>query len=91
MIRKQLYIEADQEKALKRQAKALGVSEAELMRQALDSVLKPAVQERPKPSAALEQLLEAADELSTEYKFEENESLKRQNLYEEDQRQSRWS
>ncbi len=91
MIRKQVYIEVHQEKALKRQAKALGVSEAELMRQALNTVLKPAVQERAKPSAALEQLFEVAAELSTEYQFEENESLKRQNLYEEDQRQSRWS
>lgn len=91
MIRKQLYIEAEQEKALKRQAKALGVSEAELMRQALDSILKPAVQERPKTSAALEQLFNVADELTSSYQFETKDSFDRQTLYEEDNRQKRWS
>jgi hypothetical protein len=39
MIRKQLYIEARQDQALKDRAKALGISEAELMRRALDAVL----------------------------------------------------
>ncbi len=91
MIRKQVYIEVHQEKALKRQAKALGVSEAELMRQALDSVLKPAVQERPKISAALEQLFNVADELTSSYKFETDDSFDRQTLYEDDNRQKRWS
>lgn len=38
-VRKQLYIEARQEKMLKRLSKELGVSETELIRQALDIVL----------------------------------------------------
>lgn len=36
MTRKQLYIEARQDKALKRRAKHLGVSEADLVRRAID-------------------------------------------------------
>lgn len=36
MIRKQIYIEPEQEAMLKRQAKELGVTEAELIRKAID-------------------------------------------------------
>jgi hypothetical protein len=36
MTRKQLYIEARQDKALKRRAKILGISEADLVRRAID-------------------------------------------------------
>ena len=39
MIRKQLYIEEAQDKALKRRAKELGVTEAEVVRRALDEAL----------------------------------------------------
>lgn len=39
MIRKQIYIEARQEQLLKRLAKDLGTTEAELIRQGLDQVL----------------------------------------------------
>jgi hypothetical protein len=39
MIRKQIYIEARQEHLLKRLAKDLGTSEADLIRQGLDQVL----------------------------------------------------
>ena len=35
MIRKQIYIEPEQEELLKRKAKTLGLSEAELIRQAI--------------------------------------------------------
>ena len=40
MIRKQLYITREQDRALKRQARALGVSEAELVRRALDDLVR---------------------------------------------------
>jgi hypothetical protein len=40
MTRKQLYIPARQEKALKRRAKALGISEADLVRRALDLLFR---------------------------------------------------
>lgn len=49
MIRKQLYIDASQEALLKARAAAQGVSEADLVRQALDALLggtgRPAVAE----------------------------------------------
>ena len=38
MVRKQLYIEPDQEALLKRRAAELGVTEAELIRRAIDQV-----------------------------------------------------
>ena len=38
MIRKQVYIEAEQDRRLKRQARALGVTEAELIRRGLDGI-----------------------------------------------------
>ncbi len=39
MVRKQIYIGAAQERVLKREAKRQGVSEAELIRRALDSAV----------------------------------------------------
>lgn len=38
MIRKQLYITREQERSLKRKARELGISEAELVRRALDDL-----------------------------------------------------
>ena len=40
MIRKQLYITREQDHALKRQARELGVSEAEFVRRALDEAVR---------------------------------------------------
>ena len=42
MVRKQLYIERRQDELLKDQAKQLGVSEAELVRRAIDEAVSPA-------------------------------------------------
>lgn len=39
MVRKQFYLEGDQVKALKRKAGDIGVSEAEVIRRALDAAL----------------------------------------------------
>lgn len=47
MIRKQVYIEARQEHLLKRLAKELGVTEADLIRQGLDQVLQAGVTVTP--------------------------------------------
>jgi len=41
MIRKQVYIEAEQEKLLKRWARELGVTEAELVRRGIDQIARP--------------------------------------------------
>jgi hypothetical protein len=48
MIRKQVYIEPDQDAVLKKQAAMLGVTEAEVIRRAIDTqvaFLKPAVRD----------------------------------------------
>ncbi len=57
MIRKQVYIEAGQEEKLKRLSHRLGITEAELIRRAIDSFEAPA-RVRPEASSALVQLLE---------------------------------
>jgi hypothetical protein len=62
VIRKQLYIEASQDRALKRRARALGISEAELVRRALDQVLDD-TRARPRRLDALEQFLQRAQAL----------------------------
>ncbi|MEL6611069.1 MAG: hypothetical protein AAFQ53_03150, partial [Bacteroidota bacterium] len=41
LVRKQLSVTADQDRALKRRSRELGVSEAELVRRALDAALAP--------------------------------------------------
>jgi len=40
MVRKQVYIEPEQEKRLKQRARELGVSEAELIRRGIDQVTR---------------------------------------------------
>jgi len=50
-VRKRLYIDARQEKMLKRRAKELGVSQAELIRQGLDMVLAGGEGPVPDPQA----------------------------------------
>lgn len=90
MIRKQLYIEEQQERALKTKAKALGISEAELMRQALSDALKETAYTRAAKTNLLEMLFKEADKISQTHQFEEAEHFDRQALYENDNRQNRW-
>lgn len=52
MVRKQLYLAGDQERALKRRAAETGLSEAELVRQALDAVLAAPASAAPRPGRA---------------------------------------
>ncbi len=61
MVRKQLYITESQEEALKRRSAETGVSEAELVRRALDTALQsqPPSSWRPDNAAALSQLRRA--------------------------------
>lgn len=51
MVRKQVYIEARQEKALEERAKQLGVTEAELIRRSLDRGLEGLSPRKPDPEA----------------------------------------
>lgn len=66
MVRKQLYIEERQDRALKRRAKKLGISEAEVVRAALDAAFAKEGVQAPPPSLPeddpLEQLLKLAEE-----------------------------
>ncbi|MGH7331355.1 MAG: hypothetical protein ACREKS_01145 [Candidatus Rokuibacteriota bacterium] len=52
MVRKQVYIEEHQERWLKASAKALGVTEAELIRQSLERGLGQLTPPRPDPAWA---------------------------------------
>lgn len=58
MVRKQLYLEERHERALKRRAAETGLSEAELVRQALDAALAVPARavSRPGRAEALERL-----------------------------------
>lgn len=53
MIRKQIYIAEEQDALLKRAAEAAGVSEAEIIRQALDARLLGQVTTPARPVAAV--------------------------------------
>jgi hypothetical protein len=66
VIRKQLYIEPHQEAALKRRARELGVSEAELVRRALDAALAgdPATLLHPGRAHAAERLVATLDRIA---------------------------
>ncbi|MFO8150665.1 MAG: hypothetical protein R6T93_10225 [Trueperaceae bacterium] len=66
MIRKQLYIEPHQEEALKRRSRELGVSEAELVRRALDAALAgdPATLRHPGQAHAAERLVATLDRIA---------------------------
>ena len=47
MVRKQLYIEQDQEQALKARVQELGITEAQFVRQALDRALEQTLPSYP--------------------------------------------
>jgi Ribbon-helix-helix protein, copG family len=51
MVRKQIYIRPDQHRRLKQLAKALGLSEAELIRRSLDQAVAPAATMYRDPAA----------------------------------------
>lgn len=85
MIRKQLYIEEEQDTALKARAKDLGVSEAEVVRRALDAELRSGASERS-AQLAVDAFLRAASSLTDEYGLPADYRFDRQGLYEEDPR-----
>ncbi len=85
MIRKQLYITEEQEFRLKRQAQQLGVSEAELMRRALDLALGSEVPVLPESMrrAAVKALLDDADQIVKDLQPTLPGGLHRDDTYEE--------
>ena len=90
MIRKQLYITRDQDRALKQRARQEGASEAEVVREALDRHLRPEV--APALPAhrrqALEELLAANEEIARDHRFPLGYRFNRDELYAE--REERW-
>lgn len=61
MVRKQLYIEEQQEQALKSRARELGVTEAEIVRDALDRLLAEPAAPRHAAWVGRERLLSVLD------------------------------
>src|SRR5919107_1255140 len=77
MVRKQLYISEEHERALKTRARELGVSEAELVRWMLDGLLLDGEGGRGLAGAgagqALEGFLKEADRLAGAHRFSEGD------------------
>lgn len=88
MVRKQLYLDESQDKALKRRARELGVSEAEIVRNALDAVLFGSFP--PRGQRHIAAFLTRAGELARAHPIAEDYRFDRQAVYEEDERFTRW-
>jgi hypothetical protein len=86
VVRKQLYISEEHERALKARARELGVSEAEFVRRMLDRLLLDEEGGRGLAGAgagdALEDFREEADRLAESHRFPEGYVFYRDELYE---------
>ena len=82
MVRKQVYIEPGQDRFLKRRANELGVSEAELIRRAIDSLGRSSTRPRfdPEAWAAVVASMEERARVPT---TGERQTWRREDLYEE--------
>ena len=90
MIRKQLYITLEQDRALKHYARQKGMSEAEIVREALDRHLrrndkKVVLDSRSK---AVEELIKGNEELANHMQIEEGYVFNRADIYLD--REARW-
>ncbi|MGI8859470.1 MAG: CopG family transcriptional regulator [Rubrobacteraceae bacterium] len=87
MVRKQLYISDEHERALKARARELGVSEAELVRRMLDGLLLDGEGgsglARAGAAEALESFLAEAEQLAGSHRFPEGYRFDRDELYED--------
>jgi hypothetical protein len=87
VVRKQLYISEEHERALKARARELGVSEAELVRRMLDGSLLDGEGGRGLAGAgaaeALEGFLEEADRMAESHRFQRGYVFDRNELYED--------
>lgn len=86
MVRKQVYLDEAQDRALKRHARELGVSEAEVVRRALDAVLQPAFAGSPLRGdlERLHALLREMDERTAGHGFPADYRFHRQRLHEDE-------
>ena len=87
MVRKQFYLSDEHERALKVRARELGISEAELVRRMLNSLLLGGAGRSGLAGAgaaeALEEFLEEADRLAESHGFSEGYLFSRDELYED--------
>jgi hypothetical protein len=87
VVRKQLYISDEHERALKARARELGISEAELVRRMLDGLLLDGEGGRGLAGAgaaeALEDFLEEAGRLTEFHRFQRGYVFDRNELYED--------
>jgi hypothetical protein len=87
MIRKQLYISDEHERALKARARELGVSEAELVRRLLDGLLLGeeggSGLARAGATEALEDFLAEADRLAESHSFPDGYRFDRKEFYDD--------
>ena len=96
MVRKQLYIEERQERALKARAAELGVSEAAFVRAALDKALKDPAALRSdeldrERRRALERLLVGLKEASQVAQIEPGYKFKREDAYDDPRYGREWN
>jgi hypothetical protein len=82
MVRKQVYIEPAQDRFLKRRANELGVTEAELIRRAIDALAQTPARPRFDPDA-WEAVLASMDERARVPPTGEPRTWRREELYEE--------
>ena len=89
-VRKQVYIDQNQERELKRRAKALGVTEADILRKALDAMPQGerAVFVSAAADEALAGFLARADQVASSQCGPALPAYRRDDLYEE--RENRW-
>ena len=84
MIQKRLYLSDQQALALRRRAEALGITEAELIRQALDALLRDA--EEASRQGQLDELIGNTRRLAQRHRVPAGYRFRRAALYEERER-----
>jgi len=86
MVRKQFYLEADQDQALKRRAGELGVPEAEVVRRALDAALGRSTAPTELARKALEAFFANTESMLSQQEVAPAYRFDRGQIYEEDDR-----
>jgi len=83
VVRKQLYLREDQDALLKQRARDLGISEAELVRRALDRYLASSEEDQRSPEEAVLRFLDLAEEVQRHHHFPEDWRFRREEVYQE--------
>ncbi len=83
VVRKQLYLREDQDALLKQRARELGVSEAEVVRRALDRFLASPEEDQRAPEEAVLRFLDLAEEVQKHHRFPEGWHFRREEVYQE--------